>query len=199
MTELTFEKLLENCKILSDGIWIYNNGDEVNFNSQLFIISNSEQEIDSNFFRDIYSKNYKRLIEFGDLKKIVNNEIDKNKVELMLTEYFENDNNSELFVRRCVKDKDWYIDKCFRENNEELLYSGKLIQKMNLNSEQMKLCKDLVNNILTDNYMTILYALEGAGTLGGLQRMYKLIDEKGQLITDGDLAAYAYQYFQGDD
>ena len=55
---------------------------------------------------------------------------------------------------------------------------------------------------LTDAFYLLLMGLAGAGSLGNVQQVYRLLDQQGRLITpsaDADLEAVAYEFFQSDE
>ena len=57
--------------------------------------------------------------------------------------------------------------------------------------------RDIVDGVLTDAWYTLLLALDGAASLGGVQQEYDLRDETGAKISgDGELEAAAYDHFQ---
>ena len=54
----------------------------------------------------------------------------------------------------------------------------------------------LVDNILNENYYSLMLALDGETSLGGVQMMYKLFDEEGNELTgSGDIESEAFKQF----
>ena len=55
-------------------------------------------------------------------------------------------------------------------------------------------------SIETDAFYTLLLGLDGAASIGDVQQMYQIRDEKGNPILDsGDLEVEAWEQFHGDD
>jgi len=99
------------------------------------------------------------------------------------------------FVELFYNDKTDYLNDCLNENSG-LDVSNK-IKSLNLNEEQKKIMKEVVDGILTDVYYSILLGLDGSANIGGSQVDYKIYDENGNLITDGgEIEGYAWEYFQ---
>lgn len=70
---------------------------------------------------------------------------------------------------------------------------------MNLNEVQVEQLKNIISNLLTDTFYTILLGLDGSASIGGSQQSFKIYDEEEQLISEsGDLESYAYEYFHGE-
>ena len=58
--------------------------------------------------------------------------------------------------------------------------------------------KDVIDTLLTDVFYSVLLGLDGESSIGNIQHTYKILDEKGNLISDcGELEASAYEYFHG--
>jgi hypothetical protein len=58
-----------------------------------------------------------------------------------------------------------------------------------------------IDQVLTDAFYTMLMALAGSGSLGGVQQIYRLADEEGRLLSptpQGDLEKLAYAFFQAE-
>lgn len=54
----------------------------------------------------------------------------------------------------------------------------------------------LEDNILNENYYSLMLALDGETSLGGIQMMYKLFDEEGNELTgSGDIESEAFKQF----
>jgi hypothetical protein len=58
--------------------------------------------------------------------------------------------------------------------------------------------QELLDNVLTNTFYSLLLGLEGSASIGGKQTRYEVRDLTGSLLTDGDLGGYAWQYFQND-
>jgi hypothetical protein len=55
-----------------------------------------------------------------------------------------------------------------------------------------------IDQVLTDAFYTLLLALDGSASLGGVQQEYRLQDGDGRVLCNGDgtLEALAYDCFQ---
>lgn len=97
---------------------------------------------------------------------------------------------------------------CFKAHKEELktLYwsdSGdtsvaKKIQSLNLTLHQKTELGEIIDDVLTDTFYSILLGLDGSASIGSVQQGYTILDENGSLIAsanDGSLAAAAYGAF----
>lgn len=100
--------------------------------------------------------------------------------------------------------------KLFFDEKEDLIkyyFGGKKetevsikIAELNLEKEQLELLKSIINSVITDTMYTILLALDGCASIGGVQEMYKLYDEQGNLLTDAQgLDEVAWKLFHGND
>jgi hypothetical protein len=75
---------------------------------------------------------------------------------------------------------------------------GILLREANLTEAQRQCVVAALDAALTDAFYTILLGLDGAASLGGIQQRYRLQDEAGSLISDGDgeLEAAAFELLQ---
>ena len=75
---------------------------------------------------------------------------------------------------------------------------GTLLQQADLTDAQRQIVIAALDAALTDAFYTILLGLDGAASLGGTQRSYRLQDEDGSIISDGSgkLEAVAYEILQ---
>ena len=73
------------------------------------------------------------------------------------------------------------------------------IAAMGLNAAQLDQMHAVINTALTDTYYTILLALDGCASLGGVQQNYLVKDANGDIVCsgDGELEASAFEYFHG--
>lgn len=74
--------------------------------------------------------------------------------------------------------------------------AGQMIQELiNMGVPKESLFQ-LVDNILNENYYSLMLALDGETSLGGIQMMYKLFDEDGNELTgSGDIESEAFEQF----
>ena len=101
--------------------------------------------------------------------------------------------DARTFVSHFKKEKDAYLRDTFAS---EASLAGsqrrKLVAKLGSDDE----LKAFVDTILTDAYYTILLALDGSATLGGLQHSFKILTEDGNPVSEsGDIEAEAYEAF----
>jgi hypothetical protein len=98
------------------------------------------------------------------------------------------------FVELFYREKTEYLKACFDENSKFLVSTK--IKSLNLSDEQKEIMSEVVDEILTDAYYSILVGIDGGANIGGLQVTYKLYDEEGNLITGGgELEGYVWEYF----
>lgn len=73
---------------------------------------------------------------------------------------------------------------------------GQMIQELiNMGVPKESLFQ-LVDNILNENYYSLMLAMDGETSLGGIQMMYKLFDEDGNELTgSGDIESEAFEQF----
>ena len=98
------------------------------------------------------------------------------------------------FVEMCYVEKEIQL-KEYMNGNESLV--AKLKNKLALSNKQEKILYELLDTVLTDTYITLLYALDGTASLGnGKQENFKLYGEDGELIFDsGELEMATYEAF----
>lgn len=73
------------------------------------------------------------------------------------------------------------------------------IDALNLTAEQKEGMKNIVDGILTDVFFTVLCGLDGSGTIGGVQEVYRVYSEDDvPLVTgNGEIEALAWEYLHG--
>ena len=95
------------------------------------------------------------------------------------------------FAKLCRREK----DSILKEYSE-----GSRLSALDLDEEQTKALRLWLNDALTDAFYTLLLGLDGSASIGGVQQIYKVHDESGELISEcGELEAAAYDHFQDDD
>ncbi|BDD03963.1 hypothetical protein [Aureibacter tunicatorum] len=103
--------------------------------------------------------------------------------------------NTKEFVKAFYNEKQKFLAEYLSKNSETEV--GQLVSSLNLTNDQTEIMKKLMDGALTDVFYTILLGLDGSASIGGEQEMYDLKDENGnQLSGDGEIEAYAYEYFQ---
>jgi len=75
---------------------------------------------------------------------------------------------------------------------------GLLLRQAGLSDSQREIVHAALDAALTDAYYTILLGLDGAAALGGVQQSYRIADEAGNVVSEGDgeLEAAAFEIFQ---
>ena len=98
------------------------------------------------------------------------------------------------FAEMCYEEKEIQL-KEYMDGNESLV--AKLKKDLALSNKQEKILYKLVDTILIDTYITLLYALDGTGSLGnGKQENFKLYGEDGNLVfNSGELEIATYEAF----
>jgi hypothetical protein len=75
---------------------------------------------------------------------------------------------------------------------------SKRIEGLNLSPEQGEQMKEILSEVLTDAFYTILLGLDGCAQIGGKQIEYQLTDEEGNQLTGaGRIEALAWEAFHG--
>ena len=98
------------------------------------------------------------------------------------------------FAEMCYAEKEIQL-KEYMNGNESFV--AKLKNDLALSTEQEKTLYKLVDTVLADTYLTLLYALDGTASLGnGRQENFKLYGEDGELVFDsGELEMATYEAF----
>ena len=98
------------------------------------------------------------------------------------------------FAEMCYAEKEIQL-KEYINGNESLV--AKLKNDLALSTEQEKILYKLVDTVLIDTYIKLLYALDGTASLGnGKQENFKLYGEDGELVFDsGELEIATYEAF----
>ncbi|HLM00592.1 MAG TPA: hypothetical protein VK400_06020 [Pyrinomonadaceae bacterium] len=98
------------------------------------------------------------------------------------------------FVELFYRNKTEYLRACLAENSGVFVSSR--IKSLNLSDEQKEVMAQIVDEILTDVYYSILLGIDGCAAIGGYQCDYKLYDEDGNLLTNGgEIEGLAWEYF----
>lgn len=106
---------------------------------------------------------------------------------------------TEEFVKNFYLEKQDILHSTFENKSEYKTLVSTKIKELNLNEVQIEQLKNIISNLLTDTFYTILLGLDGSASIGGSQESFKIYDEKEQLISEGgDLEGYAYEYFHGE-
>jgi hypothetical protein len=104
--------------------------------------------------------------------------------------------NAKEFVKNFYLEKQNILNTCFNENPEYKSLISSKIEELKLDENQTEKLKDIISNLLTDTFYTVLLGLDGSASLGDSQEVFKIYDEKDHLISEsGDLEDLAYEYF----
>lgn len=99
------------------------------------------------------------------------------------------------FAKLFYLEKNDMINNYF--NNLDDTEVGLGIKDLNLDKQQIKKVKSIIDSVITDTMYTILLGLDGEASIGDNQESYEIYDETGNKIsTPGDIEQYAYEYFQ---
>ena len=102
-----------------------------------------------------------------------------------------------------------FVEACKREHDAMLaLYTApaettmvaRLLREADLEPAQRDKVVAALATALTDCFYTMLLALDGCASLGGVQQMYQLFDQEGVLVSEcegEDLESLAYELFHG--
>ena len=98
------------------------------------------------------------------------------------------------FAEMCYEEKEIQL-KEYMNGNESLV--AKLKNELAPSNKQEKILYELLDTVLTDTYITLLYALDGTASLGNRkQENFKLYGEDGNLVfNSGELEMAVYEIF----
>lgn len=103
---------------------------------------------------------------------------------------------AEEFVKNFYQEKQNIFNLCFNHQSEYRSLVSAKIEELNLNEKQTEKLKDLISDLLTGTFYTLLLGLDGSATIGNSQESFKIYDENNHLISEGgDLEGLAYEYF----
>lgn len=98
----------------------------------------------------------------------------------------------EEFVKCCHEEKSSMLARYFEAPATTAV--GIAIGELNLPPSDLARLQSILDDVLTDTFMTVLYAIDGCASLGGRQRNYRLLDEDGTELT-GELEGLASEHF----
>jgi hypothetical protein len=76
---------------------------------------------------------------------------------------------------------------------------GLKVASLALAPSQQTTMKAILDGVLNDALYTVLLALDGEASMGGVQEQFKLYDESGNLLTGGRIEGAASEWFQGEE
>jgi len=104
--------------------------------------------------------------------------------------------NAQEFVKNFYLEKQNILNLAFDQKSKYKTVTSAKIEALNLSLEQTEKLKEIISDLLTDSFYTILLGLDGSGSIGESQESFKIYDEENNLISeDGDLESLAYEYF----
>jgi len=102
------------------------------------------------------------------------------------------------FVKNFYQEKQNILNSSFDTQSEYRTLVSTKIEELNLDKFQTEKLKEIISNVLTDTFYTILLGLDGSASIGNSQQSFKIFDEDNNLISEGgDLEGFAYDYFHG--
>lgn len=69
------------------------------------------------------------------------------------------------------------------------------INELDLTPAHRRRLRRILDEAMTDLCYTLLLALDGEASLGGIQQSFTVTDEDGNILTNGELEAAAYEVF----
>ncbi|ANF52338.1 hypothetical protein A0O34_18250 [Chryseobacterium glaciei] len=106
---------------------------------------------------------------------------------------------TEEFIKNFYQEKQNILNSSFDTQSEYRTLVSIKIEELNLNEVQSEKLKEIISDLLTDSFYTILLGLDGSASIGDSQESFKIYDEEDNLISEGgDLEGLAYEYFHGD-
>lgn len=100
------------------------------------------------------------------------------------------------FVKNFYQEKQNIFNSCFDNQSQYRTLVSTKIEDLNLNEIQTEKFKDIIYDLLTDTFYSILLGLDGSASIGDSQKSFKIFEEDDNLISEsGDLEGYAYNYF----
>ena len=99
---------------------------------------------------------------------------------------------TEEFVKAFHKEKESMLREYLSDGSETEVHQ--LINSLDLNDQQLEIMEKVLDSSFTDIFYSILLGLDGCASIGGIQEVYELKDEKGNQIS-GEIEGYAFEYF----
>src|SRR5262245_7607717 len=98
------------------------------------------------------------------------------------------------FVDCFVREKDALVRSYMHDRDTDVAAK---IARLGLSPAKAKILQDVIDGVLTDAFYTVLLALDGEASLGGIQETYSLRDESGNELANGELEGPAWERFHG--
>ncbi len=104
----------------------------------------------------------------------------------------------EDFVRLCYKEKENTLNGYFADDSTAAV-SEKIAALVRSGADREAL-RELLDMALSENYYSLLLALDGEAALGGEQHTYRIYDDENNLLSEcGELEAAAFTCFMDDE
>lgn len=101
---------------------------------------------------------------------------------------------TEDFVKGVYQIKQELLESYFEIDNET--HVGELVKSLQLDSEQIRTLKDIVDGALADGFYSLLIGIEGGASIGdNLQQELRLLDKENNSLSE-NIGGIAYKYFQ---
>src|SRR5262245_11467919 len=101
---------------------------------------------------------------------------------------------SEEFVDCFFREKNALVRSYLHDANTAV---GARIDTLGLPPAKATILTDIIDAVLTDAFYTVLLALDGEASLGGVQETYSVRDESGMELAGGHLEGPAWERFHG--
>jgi hypothetical protein len=101
--------------------------------------------------------------------------------------------NSETFVKNFFEEKQSLLNEYLKGQDTSVAHKIKL---MDLSEKQREILEEMLDDVLTDSFYSILLGLSGSASIGNTQKSYSIYDEDGVQIEADEIEEYAYSLFQ---
>ena len=104
----------------------------------------------------------------------------------------------EEFVRLCFEEKESILREYCDPETESTV--GAMVRELVRAGADQETLHKLLDLVLTENWYSMLLALDGSASLGGEQMTYEVRDEDGNILNEcGELEAAAWEVFMEND
>lgn len=103
---------------------------------------------------------------------------------------------TEEFIRNFYLERKRLLESSFDLDSQHRSYVSVKIEELGLSDVQKEKLHHIIASLLTDTFYSILLGLDGSGSIGDMQEMFRIYGEDDDLISEcGELEAEAYNYF----
>ena len=104
----------------------------------------------------------------------------------------------EEFVRLCFEEKESILSEYCSPETESTV--GAMVRDLVRAGADQETLHKLLDLVLTENWYSMLLALDGSASVGGEQMTYEVRDEDGNILNEcGELEAAAWEVFMEND